>query len=160
MPDSPARNNFEALRKLSHDPGTERMATKEELVALLERDAETPLLAPEAALAQITAAPMQIAPAQIVAAAPIAAAIANTASRIAAPVQTMKATTIAKIVMQEPMQEKEEKEQREEMSPARAVPIPNAVDYDPGTQLDLVELAAVLDQHRVWVESGGDEGTK
>ncbi len=39
MPDSPANTDF--LRKLSLDPGTERMATKEELVALMERGAET-----------------------------------------------------------------------------------------------------------------------
>src|SRR5262249_39711829 len=35
MPDSPAHNDF--LRKISLDPGTERLATKKELIALLEK---------------------------------------------------------------------------------------------------------------------------
>src|SRR5215469_5517080 len=45
MPDSPAQNN-DLLRKLSHDPGTERLATKHELVALLEKGGQTVLAAP------------------------------------------------------------------------------------------------------------------
>ena len=40
MPDSPAENNFAALKKMALDPGTERMATKEELISLLEAAAE------------------------------------------------------------------------------------------------------------------------
>ena len=166
MPDSPARNNFEALRKLSHDPGTERMATKEELVSLLERGSETQLPATEVAPAQITTAPAQFAaPVQIVAVpAPIAAAGANTAGQTPAPVQTAEATPIAKASkkhMQEPVQvkDKDEKEEKE-ITLTRAIPIPDVASQDPGTQLDLVELAAILDQHRIWVESGGDEGTK
>jgi len=46
MPDTPAQN-VDVLRKLSLDPGTERLATKRELVALLERGAQPePTLTP------------------------------------------------------------------------------------------------------------------
>src|SRR5579885_612349 len=45
MPDSPAENNFAALKKMSLDPGTERMATKEELISLLE-SGEEPQVSP------------------------------------------------------------------------------------------------------------------
>jgi len=36
---------------------------------------------------------------------------------------------------------------------ARAVPIPEKSYIAETTQLDLVELAAILDQHKIWVES-------
>jgi len=39
MPDSPAQD-IDISRKLSLDPGTERLATKEEMIALIERGAQ------------------------------------------------------------------------------------------------------------------------
>jgi len=114
MPDTPAQN-VDVLRKLSLDPGTERLATKRELVALLERGAQ-----PEPTLTPATPA-----------------------------TENVKKTHT----------EIETKENSVAIS-ARAVPIPEKSYIAETTQLDLVELAAILDQHKIWVESGGDEGRK
>ena len=111
MPDTPAQN-VDVLRKLSLDPGTERMATKRELVALLERGAQ-----PE-------------------------------------PVSTPATENVKKTKI-----ENETKEESVTIS-TRAVPILENSYNAETTQIDLVELAAILDQHKIWVESGGDEGTK
>src|SRR5215471_4028106 len=51
MPDSPAQN-IDLLRKTSLDPGTERMATKEELISLLQSQAETELSVSEKSASQ------------------------------------------------------------------------------------------------------------
>ncbi len=39
MPDSPAQD-IDISRKLSLDPGTERLATKDEMIALIQRGAQ------------------------------------------------------------------------------------------------------------------------
>src|SRR5262249_36009223 len=45
-------------------------------------------------------------------------------------------------------------------APARPMPILQNSSDAQSFHIDLVELAAILDQHKIWVESGGDEGTK
>ncbi len=111
MPDTPA-HNVDVLRKLSLDPGTERMATKHELIGLLERGAHT----------EATPTP----------------------------------------VMENVKKNQTEIEMKQDSATisARAVPILENSNNAETTQIDLVELAAILDQHKIWVESGGDEGTK
>lgn len=177
MPDSPANTDF--LRKLSLDPGTERMATKEELVALLQRGAETkispavhaekaeakisPTMRSEKVEMKISATPQteksgtEKSPA--VTAEPKPAAASNNNSR------TESAPLLATQETHETTETKEPRksfffEDDEANRPERATPIPENIPAGAAGQLDLVELAAILDQHRIWVESGGDEGTK
>ncbi|HJZ62804.1 MAG TPA: pentapeptide repeat-containing protein [Candidatus Acidoferrum sp.] len=130
MPDSPAHNDF--LRKISLDPGTERLATKKELVALLEKD-ETPKTSQ-----RISASAEKIEPAK-------SSAANSTAEKASDVVRKNVATALAEI---------------ETETPARPMPIPNTFDDVKTFHVDLVELASILDQHKIWVESGGDEGTK
>jgi uncharacterized protein YjbI with pentapeptide repeats len=131
MPDSPAQNSIEALRSHSLDPGTERMATKEELIAMIERGA-----APQSSATEATISPT-----------------ASAQYPTPQSVQTSAPAQSAKVSLKELNAETD-------TAQMRAIPIPDAATHDPGTQLDLVELAAILDQHKIWVESGGDEGTK
>src|SRR4029077_9900008 len=111
MPDTPAQN-VDVLRKLSLDPGTERLATKREMIALLERGAQ-PEPTPTPATENVKKTQTEIA-----------------TKENSAPVS------------------------------ARAVPIVENSYTAETTHIDLVELAAILDQHKIWVESGGDEGRK
>ena len=111
MPDTPAQN-VDVLRKMSLDPGTERLATKREMIALLERGAQ-PEPTPTPATENVKKTQTEIA-----------------TKENSAPVS------------------------------ARAVPIVENSYTAETTQIDLVELAAILDQHKIWVESGGDEGSK
>jgi len=132
MPDSPAHNDF--LRRISLDPGTERLATKKELVALLEKgETETTKTSP-----RISAGAEKSEPAK-------SSAANSTAEKASDVARKNVATARAEI---------------ETETPARPMPILDTFDDAKTFHVDLVELAAILDQHKIWVESGGDEGTK
>jgi len=176
MPDKPAHNT-DVLRKLSLDPGTERMATKKEMIALLENDAqpqtvslaEKAIVTAEKATAEKTIAERNIVSAErnniVTAEKNIAQAektvVSAGKSEIAKPAAVSShSTQESKPVISTPKSTRVLRDLEDrETSTKRAVPIPENTS-SPGTQLDLVELAAILDQHRIWVESGGDEGTK
>src|SRR5215470_12476855 len=176
MPDRPA-HNVDVLRKLSLDPGTERMATKKEMIALLENDVQPQALSPaekiiatvEKATAEKAIAEKNIVSAErnnIVTAEKNIAQAEKTVvtagkSEIAKPAAVSShSTQESKPVISTPKSTRVLRDlEGRETSTKRAVPIPENTS-SPGTQLDLVELAAILDQHRIWVESGGDEGTK
>lgn len=130
MPDS---QNIDLLRKASLDPGTERMATKEELISLLQSEAETELSASEK----------------------IDAAERNETARI----PKSEAAKIPVISNTEKLEDKiAEPEQKG--AALRATPILEIQNEEPTRHVDLLEFASILDQHRIWVETGGDEGAK
>src|SRR5215475_2388419 len=136
MPDSPAQNNFAALKKLSLDPGTERMATKDELISLLDRAAETHATSSEIpALAQ-TQVSVQTS-SQLL----LETAAASNSSSVET--QLARKVEISKVVDVEIPDDKPNMAKR-------AIPIPEIPVHEPGTHVDLVELAAILDQHRIW----------
>lgn len=139
MPDSPAQD-VDVLRKRAVDPGTERMATKDEMVSLLERGAST-IISASAYGEKAEAKPDSVA-----------------GSKPKQESNPLPSTTV-KIEENEP--EIMALPARDEFAkPERAIPIPENNNAGAAGQIDLVELAAILDQHRIWVESGGDEGTK
>ncbi len=171
MPDSPARN-VDVLRKLSLDPGTERMATKNEMIALLENNAQPqlPSIAEKDMIAEknIASAEKSIATAKKGTAQP-EKNITNVDKMIATAEknEVAKPATASNNFLQESNSVKSTPKTsrvlhdvaNDDAPPARAVPILEDAGGG-GTTLDLVELAAILDQHRMWVESGGDEGAK
>src|SRR5262249_20883717 len=129
MPDSPARN-VDVLRKSSLDPGTERLATKQELISLLENNSNSPTP---------------------VATKEDSAKVSESSSNAAQQVETANSSPKKSRVLAEP---------EIDTSALRATPI-QVEEVPAGTaHVDLVELAAILDQHRIWVETGGDEGHK
>ena len=139
MPDFPAQD-IDISRKLSLDPGTERLATKDEMIALIERGAQ-----PERSAEKIET--------------PRPSILANkpksessiSAPRVAErpPAETTKRSGSGRALNFD-----------EKPTSSRAVPIPENIHTGAAGEIDLVDLAAILDQHRIWVESGGDEGTK
>ena len=139
MPDFPAQD-IDISRKLSLDPGTERLATKDEMIALIERGAQ-----PERSAEKIET--------------PRPSILANkpksesgiSAPRVAEPpsAETTKKSGSRRALNFD-----------EKPTSSRAVPIPENIHTGAAGEIDLVDLAAILDQHRIWVESGGDEGTK
>jgi len=138
MPDSSARN-VDVLRKLSLDPGTERMATKREMIALLENSTRPEV----SSLAEKTVANAEKSEAEK------AATVSNTSKQESSPViSSSKSTGVLRDV------------ENDDVAATRPVPILQNSNDAETAQLDLVELAAILDQHKIWVESGGDEGTK
>lgn len=139
MPDSPAQD-IDISRKLSLDPGTERLATKEEMIALIERGAQ-----PERAAEKNEA--------------PIHSLVASKSK----PERSVAPSRPSEPHGAEPVKKSEGRRENKfgpEPSAPRAVPIPENIHAGAAGEIDLVELAAILDQHRIWVESGGDDGTK
>jgi uncharacterized protein YjbI with pentapeptide repeats len=134
MPDTPAPN-VDLLQKLSLDPGTERMATKEELVALLQSGAEPELPASGTAGATGKSDSPKI-------------------------IESMKKSVKNTVVASNQKSESNVVEPVPQPAAMRAVPIPEIPSENETPQIDLLEFASILDQHRLWVESGGDEGTK
>jgi len=181
MPDSPAENNFAALKKMVLDPGTERMATKEELISLLEAAAEpevSPRISGTGAIA--TSTKSEVAKNQ---SAKIEVAENNSAKKESAKSENLKKESVKEVAKNPASAASEhartdatleseaiaakkksnvlaDLENLASRASARPVPIPETSAPETGTNVDLVELAAILDQHRIWVESGGDEGTK
>lgn len=138
MPDSPAHNN-DFLRKISLDPGTERLATKKELIALLEKG--------ETEMAKSSPRISASAEKGDAAKNSVANSTANSSAEKSVANAPSKAATID---LAEP----------EMKTPTRPMPILESTVETETMRIDLVELAAILDQHKIWVESGGDEGTK
>src|SRR5215470_6935191 len=135
MPDSPAHNS-DFLRKISLDPGTERLATKKELIGLLEKgETETPK-----------------APSRISTSVEKSESTKNSAS-----VNSTAEKTVTSVA---PKTAATDLAEIETETPARPMPILQNSNDAETIHIDLVELAAILDQHKIWVESGGDEGTK
>ena len=139
MPDSPAQD-IDISRKLSLDPGTERLATKEEMIALIERGAQ-----PERPAEQ-TDTPKHS----------VLASKPKHESKVPSPrlpepppAEAAKRSGSGRALNFD-----------EKPTTPRAVPIPENIYTGAAGEIDLIELAAILDQHRIWVESGGDEGTK
>jgi uncharacterized protein YjbI with pentapeptide repeats len=181
MPDSPAENNFAALKKMALDPGTERMATKDELISLLEAATEpevSPRISGTGAIA--TATKSEVAKNQ---GAKIEVAENNSAKKESAKSESLKRESVKEaaknpasadsghartdVTLESEVIAAKKKsnvladlENLASRASARPVPIPETSAPETGTNVDLVELAAILDQHRIWVESGGDEGTK
>ena len=143
MPDSPAQN-ADLLRKLSLDPGTERMATKHELIALLEKGSESELK--PIADKNISLQGQQSKDSEKKETGRSLASSGGSSADGGASNRTPRSA------------EKYRFEETETLVAERPEPIP---DSDTGTaHIDLIELAAILDQHKTWVESGSDEGTK
>ncbi len=180
MPDSPAENNFAALKKMSLDPGTERMATKEELISLLE-SGEEPQVSPRISGHGATVAERsetarnQNTQNESSEQVPRKKEIAKSESskRETAkdePRSSGKTDSVVAQAKTNPESEAASVKKKSNVladlenlasrASARPVPIPETPVHESGANVDLVELAAILDQHRIWVESGGDEGTK
>jgi len=136
MPDSPA-HNIDVLQKVSLDPGTERMATKDELISLLQSGAGPELVASGNGGA---------------------AGKGENSKNI----ESMKKNESPKssVVSSKHQSENAAVEAPQAAVSMRPVPIPEIPVEDQARQIDLLELASTLDRHRIWVESGGDEGAK
>ncbi len=180
MPDSPAENNFAALKNMSLDPGTERMATKEELISLLE-SGEEPQVSPRISGHGATVAERsetarnQNIQNESCEQVPTRKEIAKSESSKKEtakdePRSSDKTDSVVAQAKTNPESEAPSVKKKSNVladlenlasrASARPVPIPETPVHESGANVDLVELAAVLDQHRIWVESGGDEGTK
>jgi uncharacterized protein YjbI with pentapeptide repeats len=109
------------------------MATKEELISLLQSEAETEL----SASGKIDAAERN----------ETAKSPKSEAAKIPAITSTEK--------LEDKISEPEQKG-----AALRATPIPEIPSEEPTRHVDLLEFASILDQHRIWVETGGDEGAK
>jgi uncharacterized protein YjbI with pentapeptide repeats len=141
MPDSPANNTL-VMPPTSTDVGTERMATAEELLALKK------LAEAEAAFA----AKAQEAAAE--------------AERVIAE-STLAEKESLPAMVEEPTKKAKESAKNEDTTTSEAKVLEAITDseYDGQGSASpsgdwMLELASILDQHRVWVESGGESGTK
>ena len=148
MPDSPARDTV-VLSNKSADCQTERMATAEELLALqdlaAEEDAIRKLIktVPEGAAKQP--------PSETASERPSVDSSADAAwkrTEESRPPAAVSASTAAEV---SPESEETSRGTGEDFAPEAAL-----ADRDGW----MLELATILDQHRLWVESGGEEGTK
>jgi len=162
MPDSPAHETL-LLPKASAEPQTERMATAEELYAL-KRIAEM-----ESAIAALAKAEQELEEKSIGIEA-LQPEIENTNSESAANDGLL---TSAEVPVSHAAAAKGKVTEAAEPEPEPELPeLPNvkadaADDHSstgglseraPGSWL--LELASILDQHRIWVETGGEAGTK
>jgi len=138
MPDSPAPHTF-VLTKAEYGSTTERMATPEELLALQ-------LLAEEEkAVSQVIESAADLPASEPVTAhEPVKGASAESAS-VEPAVSEPKATDA-----------KEDRLNDLSELASGAAPTPRPVVSPAGP----LHLAAILDQHRIWVESGGEAGAK
>jgi len=146
MPDSPA-HNVDVLRKMSLDPGTERMATKQELIALLETNAQ----------ATVSAAPET---GKVLAEKNAVTTEKNEARRTLGVTGTSKQESSTASPAPKQAAKRSFQDLERDVAVSRPTPILENSNDAETAQIDLVELAAILDQHKIWVESGGDEGTK
>src|SRR5689334_7712511 len=155
MPDSPANTDF--FRKLSSDPETERMATKEELVSLLERGgAETRVSAAPHVEKNLAPQLEKSVAAQTERTADMKREKAELKAELAAGKKSKgeSDSLYSTREMEEVFEPSERKRSilfgdDDENKPERAVPIPETISAGTAGQVDLVELAAILDQHRI-----------
>ncbi|HEU0369462.1 MAG TPA: pentapeptide repeat-containing protein, partial [Candidatus Acidoferrum sp.] len=148
MPDSPAQQTI-VLSKAEYGSTTERMATPEELLALqLLAEEEDAVMQAIESVAQAPE-PKPVQPVETVPTTKVEAGspqIAATLSQIELP-QTpndVSAVETAKEVAQ----------------PQDVVADRVALSHRVSLPAGVFELAAILDQHRIWVESGGEAGSK
>src|SRR5438477_1623291 len=155
MPDSPAQELLS--RKLPAEPQTERMATREELYALSRiAEVENALAAlarsekPEknipitAAVAELPASPSNAIDSQTISLEMDSIEIANE------PAASLESKTIISEATKSEISSVENPEITADL-----------LEPSPTSQGSwLLELAAILDQHRIWVETGGEAGTK
>jgi uncharacterized protein YjbI with pentapeptide repeats len=148
MPDSPAQQTI-VLSKAEYGSTTERMATPEELLALqLLAEEEDAVMQAIESVAQAPE-PKPVQPVETVPTTKVEAGspqIAATLSQIELP-QTpnhVSAVETAKEVAQ----------------PQDVVSGGVALSHRVSLPAGVFELAAILDQHRIWVESGGEAGSK
>jgi uncharacterized protein YjbI with pentapeptide repeats len=169
MPDSPAQELL-LLPKTTADAQTERMATPEELYALkriAEMEEAIAELAKSDSLASIglssgseniaaPAAPLTLA--LVTEAAPIPPVVSEVPAAIAAPAEPSHQSEASAIPANEPAEIAAEPVSTEPTTLATQLEAAKASENFAGSWM--LELAAILDQHRIWVESGGEAGTK
>src|SRR5215470_15636495 len=146
MPDSPAQTTV-VLTKAEYGATTERMATPEELLALqlLAEEEEAVFQAIESASQLSESKPaIVLEPPKDTAPEPAKPATFESANAEEA-VPEPKASSVSKDVLGD---------LSDPASEQAIVPQPAALTEGP------LNLAAILDQHRVWVESGGEAGAK
>src|SRR5579863_6634001 len=150
MPDSPAQSVL-ILSNANHGATTERMATPEELLALQlleeEENSAPPVIVAEPELDPVTTECKSDAASE-----PDLQEPASQEPKFQATVEAvpplelaLEPTVLSKASSEESPDEKHATAQTHVASSAIG---------------SMFELAAVLDQHNLWVESGGEEGTK
>src|SRR5262249_32211404 len=145
MPDSPAQHTV-VLTKPEYGSATERMATPEELLALqlLAEEEEAVIEAIEsAALAAQLPEPKDV-PA----------------------LESLKIARVEPAAVEAPLPETAADDQKDQKQDALLKELtelavePIAVTESANLVGGRLDLAAILDQHRIWVESGGEAGAK
>jgi len=149
MPDSPAQQTI-VLSKAEYGSTTERMATPEELLALqLLAEEEDAVMQTIESVAQ---AP-ELKPVQPVESVQTTKLEARSSAQIAATVSQIE-------LPQAPNDVSAGETAKEAAPPPDVVTDRIALSHRVSLPGGVPELAAILDQHRIWVESGGEAGSK
>jgi uncharacterized protein YjbI with pentapeptide repeats len=154
MPETPAQELLTLLKNPAAAQ-TERMATPEELYAL-SRIAEVESAI--AKLAQEKDDSEKVTAVQETSQSETAAATAQ-AANIVTPIDTAKDTVSS--VKPELLDAQIAESDKPSVVSSTVLPSSDLSELPPSTEQSwLLEFAAILDQHRIWVESGGEAGTK